>query len=385
MKFKIEISPNLFRILSIIRDAGGTPRLVGGCVRDALLGVSSVSDIDINSTLLPEELMALCSAQQIKFYDTGSRYGTVTVNDGDRDYEVTTLRKDTNCDGRHTKPEFTDNFELDAKRRDFTINSMSYCPFEEKLFDYCGGYQDLLDKRLVFIGNPDERIKEDHLRILRFFRFSDRFAEMLDPQSLRACIKNKELLSRLSKERILSELNKILISKTSHKALDIMIKYEILSSVLDIKLHTELLKKINLEAPEILEPNVQVKCAALFIRNSLAQIIQTMKELHFSRNNSAAIKELCAFYKSNHDIENMTHDELKKIFYPLWIEGVNMMQYLVISCAWKNNFFDDLKVLLSNPPKCPINGNHPDLVGLNGAEIKSKLQELKLEWIKNNF
>ncbi|MCB9944633.1 MAG: CCA tRNA nucleotidyltransferase [Geminicoccaceae bacterium] len=190
-----------------IAGAGGRARFVGGCVRDALLDrVVSGGDIDIVTSLLPQAVMALFD----RSIPTGLKHGTVTVLLGRASFEVTTLRRDTACDGRHAVVEYTGDFAEDAARRDFTINAMS-CEPDGRIHDYFGGREDLRAGRLRFVGDPATRIREDYLRILRLFRFLPRYArEPLDPAIVDAVASHLGGLDRLSGERIAAEIRRML-------------------------------------------------------------------------------------------------------------------------------------------------------------------------------
>ncbi len=164
-------------MLSAIEAAGYEARIVGGAVRNALLG-SLVRDIDIATTAEPAAVIAAVEAQGLKALPTGIEHGTVTVIAGHHPYEVTTLRADVETDGRRAVVRFTTDWAADASRRDFTINAL-YCDKTGHVFDPLGGYEDLAARRVRFIGDARARIREDYLRILRFFRFSAEYARAL--------------------------------------------------------------------------------------------------------------------------------------------------------------------------------------------------------------
>ena len=162
-------SAPLKAVFAAIEAGGFEARVVGGAVRNALLG-RPISDIDIATPALPEDVIRLASAAGLGTHPTGLSHGTVTVISNDAPFEVTTLRRDVETDGRHAVVAFTDDWAEDAKRRDFTINALSAAP-DGTLFDYTGGRGDLTAHRVRFIGEARDRIREDYLRILRFFRF----------------------------------------------------------------------------------------------------------------------------------------------------------------------------------------------------------------------
>ena len=196
---------DLAAMLSAIDPDGDQCRYVGGAVRDALLGIEA-TDIDIATRLLPDEVMARLEAAGIKAVPTGLAHGTVTAVLPGGPVEITTLRRDVTTDGRHAEVAFTDDWREDAARRDFTINALFACPRTLEVTDYFGGLDDLTARRVRFIGNAGERIMEDHLRILRYFRFHARFGGVADADALSACTAHADRLKALSRERIAREL-----------------------------------------------------------------------------------------------------------------------------------------------------------------------------------
>jgi poly(A) polymerase len=198
------------RMLDALGAADGLTRYVGGAIRDDLLGLE-VNDIDLATRIPPDEVMRRLRIARIKAVPTGIDHGTITAVSGGHPYEVTTLRRDVSTDGRRAEVVFTDDWVEDAARRDFTINALSADPVTGEIFDYFGGLDDIARRRVRFIGDPLLRIAEDHLRILRFFRFHARFgAGEPDPEALDACAARANDLMALSRERIADELLKLL-------------------------------------------------------------------------------------------------------------------------------------------------------------------------------
>lgn len=192
-------------LLKGIIESLGEGRFVGGAVRDALLGIQSY-DVDIATPLTPQEVMNKLPGRQ--FHKTrGISHGTVSFTKKPWKIDITTLRKDVATDGRHAQVKFTSDWRLDASRRDFTINAI-YMDKDGELFDPTGGIGDLKARRVIFIGDPAERIREDYLRIFRFLRFSARFSQRLHPEGWKACLENMDGIDRLSGERIWQELSK---------------------------------------------------------------------------------------------------------------------------------------------------------------------------------
>lgn len=232
-KHKMLLDPALQRIWRVLEDAmpQGT-RLVGGCVRDAVLG-SRASDVDLSTKLLPDQVMKLCADAGISTIPTGLAHGTITAIVDRKPFEITTLRKDIATDGRHAEVAFTDDWHEDAYRRDFTMNAL-YCDIDGTLFDPTGqGIDDAVSGRLVFVGDPDRRIVEDHLRILRYFRFAARFSKgALAGQALAACARHAGAIKALSVERVWSELKKILAAPDPREVLMAMASSGVLAVVL---------------------------------------------------------------------------------------------------------------------------------------------------------
>jgi poly(A) polymerase len=197
--------------LAQLVDALGAENLrwVGGAVRDTLLG-NPVHDIDAATPLEPADVIARLDKAKIRSVPTGIAHGTLTAVLEGGHVEITTLRKDVSTDGRRATVAFSDDWREDAARRDFTINALYADPASLELFDYFGGLDDLEHRRVRFIGDPRERIREDHLRILRYYRFQARFGSMLDDEAEAACVDLAPMLKGLSRERVGWELQNLL-------------------------------------------------------------------------------------------------------------------------------------------------------------------------------
>ncbi|MGH6800234.1 MAG: CCA tRNA nucleotidyltransferase, partial [Methylocella sp.] len=204
--------PALLGVFAALDQEGEETRIVGGALRNALLG-RPVHEIDLATTIVPKAIMARATAAGLRGIPTGVAHGTVTLLAGERTFEVTTLREDIATDGRRARVRFGRSFETDALRRDFTMNALSMTR-DGKLFDYTCGLTDIAARRVRFIGEPALRIAEDYLRILRFFRFSADFGEgLLDSAGRFAAICQRGGLARLSRERIRAELLKLLSAR----------------------------------------------------------------------------------------------------------------------------------------------------------------------------
>lgn len=203
--------PRLAAVLAALNGAGEETRVVGGAVRDLLLG-EPVGDVDLATTALPQETIRRGKAAGFKPVPTGIEHGTVTLVRDGAGFEVTTLREDVETDGRRAKVVFGRDFVSDALRRDFTINALSL-DRDGVVHDHCGGLADIAARRVRFIGDAEARIREDYLRILRFFRFHARFGTGgLDRAGLAACIAGRAGLPGLSRERVRAEVMKLLVA-----------------------------------------------------------------------------------------------------------------------------------------------------------------------------
>ncbi|MGI9423671.1 MAG: CCA tRNA nucleotidyltransferase [Hyphomicrobiaceae bacterium] len=210
--------PSTQTVLAALSLAGFEARVVGGAVRNTLLG-HQVDDIDIATPAQPEAVIRIVEEAGLKAVPTGLKHGTITVvSEGDA-FEVTTLREDLSTDGRHADVRFTTDWEGDASRRDFTINAL-YCSADGQLFDPLGGHADLIARRVRFIGKPETRIREDYLRILRFFRFFAQYGSgAIDPDGVGASVRLRRGLRRLSGERLRQELLKLVVAPRALDAL----------------------------------------------------------------------------------------------------------------------------------------------------------------------
>jgi poly(A) polymerase len=223
--------PPLSTLLAALDRDGEEARVVGGAVRNALIG-EAVGEVDVATTAPPEEAGRRLAAAGFRVVPTGIEHGTVTAVADGRSFEVTTLRKDVETFGRHAKVAFGRDWKADAERRDFTMNALS-ATADGAVHDYVGGWRDLLDRRVRFIGDAGKRIAEDYLRILRFFRFHAAYGRgEPDPQGLAACIAGRAGLEQLSRERVRMELLKLLAAPNAYPALVVMTDAGLLVAVL---------------------------------------------------------------------------------------------------------------------------------------------------------
>ena len=272
------------RLLAALGAKEGLTRYVGGAVRDGLLGLR-VNDVDLATRLEPDEVIRRLEKARIKAVPTGIDHGTVTAVSDGHAFEITTLRTDVSTDGRRATVAFTDDWKADAARRDFTINALFADPTTGEIFDYFGGLEDLEQRHVRFIGDPLQRIAEDHLRILRFFRFHARFGQGdPDEAAVDACAERAKDLMALSRERIADELLKLVGMPDPASTVRVMLERAILKPVIpEIELErlADLRALIAAEQEAGVEPDPLRRLAALLPRDAdLAADIAT--RLRFS-------------------------------------------------------------------------------------------------------
>jgi poly(A) polymerase len=274
------------KVMTALARGGRPARFVGGCVRDALLDPGAdAADIDVATPEPPERAMALLAADGLHPVPTGLRHGTVSLRYSGRRFEITTLRRDVACDGRHAEVEFTDDFDADAARRDFTINAMS-CELDGTLHDPMGGRADLGTGRVRFVGEARRRIAEDHLRILRFFRFQARFGRGApDGEALAACAELAEGIDGLSGERIRQELWLILLGPRPAATLGLMRSAGILARVIP---GTVALAHLD----RLVEPDALLRLAALLRPSDTARVMALAGRLRLSNDDRERLRAL---------------------------------------------------------------------------------------------
>lgn len=288
----VEGRPSLARVLAALDGEGEEARIVGGAVRDWLIGRGLRSDIDIATTALPDEVTRRARAAGLKPVPTGIEHGTVTVVADGEPYEVTTLREDVETDGRRARVVFGRDWAHDAGRRDFTMNAL-YLTRSGELVDLVGGAADARAGRVRFIGDPDTRIREDYLRILRLFRFHAAFGRgPLDLPALEAAIRNREGLARLSRERVRAELMKLIVAPRAAGTLAQMQAAGLLAPVLGREGAVTVLARLaEVEAVLGLAPDAVRRLGALAVRDE-ADARALREDLRLSNAEAARLEAL---------------------------------------------------------------------------------------------
>ena len=378
------------KIFSLLNEKEDTSRFVGGCVRDSIIGLKT-NDIDIATKLNPEDVVKILGSESIKVVPTGVDHGTVSVFSKDFNFEITTLRSDISTNGRHAEVMFSDSWEEDSLRRDFTINSI-YLKQNGELYDPHNGIQNLKDKKIIFIGNPDERINEDYLRILRFFRFNAFYGNnnlKLSSDSIKACTKNKNKIKKLSSERVQNEFFKILNSSDPYFIVSIMRKIEILDLLFEHKVETKIFKKLLLiEKENSFSKNHILRFASLALNNKKINS-NNLQMFNFSKKER---KELYLLTNQEFEIHNkLNKSDIKKILYSIERKTLKDMAKLswalsnnrVTNKNWKNVLNQIDKVAI---PIFPLKAKDILDYGLEeGPIIGEILKTIEKDWIDSNF
>lgn len=346
----------------------GATRLVGGVVRDTLLGIDA-ADIDLATRLTPEDVLDALRVARIRAVPTGIAHGTITAVLPSGPVEVTTLRRDVSTDGRHAVVAFGDDWREDAARRDFTMNALYADPTTGAVFDWFGGLDDLAARRVRFIGDPLQRIAEDHLRILRFFRFHARFGDAIDIRGLDACVARANDLMALSRERIASELLRLLVAPAAVPVVALMVERGILRAVL----------------PEIDAAGVD-RLAALADRESAARIAPDAIRRLAALLPPAAAEEVGARLK----LSNADRKRLVAARGGPGDEGPRALAYRVGPAVALDRLMlagvDPGAMIDWAPPRLPLSGGALVARGLSkGPEVATALRTVETAWIGEGF
>jgi poly(A) polymerase len=390
--------PALGRVFALLNADGGEGRVVGGAVRNSLMGLA-VADIDIATTLLPETVMERAAAAGVKAVPTGIDHGTVTLVIDGRPFEVTTLRTDVETDGRRAKVAFSADWQSDAERRDLTINAL-YANAAGEVIDLVGGLDDIEKRNIRFIGNAATRIAEDYLRILRFFRFFAWYGSgRPDAEGLRASSSARSKLKTLSAERVWSELRKLLSAEDPGRALLWMRQVAVLSEILP---ETE---KWGIDAIPALvatekalgwEPDPLLRLASI-IPPDPARLEELAARLKFSNAEAAYFR---AWAKAAPVNDEISAAAFEKLLYRNGADGIIVRLKLALGVARgkaENGSFDEmsrsarLSKLLDHAriwkkPQFPLNGADVMATGIQaGPKVGEILSTLENQWVEENF
>jgi len=353
---KSVITSSIKKLDKVFKSNNYELRIVGGAVRDIALG-KTPKDIDLATDATPDEMIAILDKAGIKHKPTGLEHGTLTAILDSEPFEITTLRADKETDGRHAEVEFVKSWEEDAKRRDLTYNAMSM-DMEGNVFDYFNGMDDLQDKVSKFVGDADERIKEDYLRILRYFRFQGRLSTpSWNDDTLKAISSNTSGLAKVSAERIWQEMSKVLSGQN-------------VASVLDHMTKTGVSKVIGLSTNDL--SKVKDKGNSIVALAQMGNTVDIAKRWRLSNNESALLDFL---------VKNKNNSLDQKKVEDMIADGVNKDLISALATLQGKDVNIDAEV-----PTFPITGTDLIAKGMNpGPEIGTKLGQLKQKWKQSNF
>lgn len=355
-------------------EAGFELRFVGGCVRDALLGLESY-DVDLATTSTPQETCDLLSAQHIKWIPTGIEYGTITAVIDHTPYQITSLREDWHSDGRHAYVQFGTNWRNDAMRRDFTINALSADPNGE-IFDYFEGLKDLKQGHIQFIGSPDARIEEDYLRILRFFRFYSRFGKTPPSDPTLTAIRNHLTgIQKLSLERVTDEILRLFGDPSPLDALNLMAQCGVFETI--FKTYYD---QSRIEQMIQIERTHHIPADAL---RRLSLIQDSEKYLRLSNAQKKHLLNLQETYDAIQSLDNPGPSEF-------YTHGHEMVQqaFLIKMALIKTLHHPNLETIMApwTRPTFPVTGRDLMKMGIEpGPHVGDLLKACESWWISQNF
>ena len=379
---KIFDSVNKFNLNSEIR-------YVGGCVRKIIQN-EKVDDIDLATNLNPQQVCEALKNNSISFYETGIQHGTVTAVIDDYKFEITSLREDVKTYGRHAEVEFSNDWKKDALRRDFTINSI-YADFEGHLFDPFNGKDDLKKGLVKFVGNPEQRIQEDYLRILRYLRFFLSYSNYKhDPTILRIIKKNLGGISNLSKERLLDELKKYIKSKVLTKLSKDKFSVELFEAIFPQIKNIKIFSNPNTFAKSKIQEANFIFLLSLLIIDGSDNADYFIYKFNISKKNQKRLKIIDNFYKEKISSFSLSEKNLNKLFYYNGKESViDILSFRLFSLRKVDQNLLNLINLFNSKisPILPI-GAKVLMEKYNIQEGKSLGNLLKMieeEWVNNNF
>jgi len=385
-------SEPLQTLFDILCAKGGDARVAGGAVRNALMGMPA-SDVDLCTTLLPDEVVTRLEGAGQKAVPTGIEHGTVTAVVNGEPFEVTTLRKDIETDGRHAVVEFGLDWEADANRRDLTINGL-YCDRDGKVYDFVDGYPDIQNREVRFIGDAETRIKEDSLRILRFFRFFAWYGGgRPDAKGLKACAAGRTLLAGLSVERVWSELKKMLSAPDPGRAILWMRTTGILGGVLPEthKWGTDAIPGLlRLEQEQGWEADPLFRLMGM-VRPDVETMQAMAKRMTFSNKETERMIAWAGTISPKSDISTA---ELEKTIYRGDQQGlIDSMKLEVVHLLGRDeqNTAEAMLKLVHHAidwqlPRFPVQGKDLMNKGMDaGPKLGEKLNVLENAWIESGF
>ena len=364
-------------------------RFIGGCVRKALSN-ENIDDIDLAVDLTPEEVKLILKNNNIKFFETGIEHGTITAKINNEKFEITSLRRDIKSYGRHADVEFTKKWYEDAARRDFSINCI-YADLEGNLYDPFEGKKDLKNGKVKFIGNAENRIREDYLRVLRYIRFFlDYSNQPHDLDIQKKILKNISGINKISKERLLNELEKIFKSKNIFKINDDEFLVKILNLVFPELKNIHLLEKLNDQALEILQSKDFLFWLSILIIDETDNTDYFLYKYKLSNNDKKRIKFLYQNYPKLSDNNFFSEKNFHKlVYYNDKSLVIDLIDFKI--CVSKKDITKMIKlkklIIETNKPIFPIKAKNliEEYNLKEGKELGTKLKKIEDVWVQNNF
>ena len=364
-------------------------RYVGGCVRK-IINKERYDDIDLAVNLNPKEVCEALTKKDIKYYESGIEHGTITALINDIKFEITSLRKDIDTDGRHAKVEFSDSWKEDASRRDFTINSI-YADVKGNLFDPYDGKKDLENGIVNFIGDANKRIKEDYLRILRYLRFFLNYSSQPHNLEIIRILKvNIYGISKLSKDRLFDELRKIIKIDTLEKLSKDKLSLELISIIFPELKNIKIFSKLNTISKDLLKNKDFIFLLSLMVIDETDNSDYFLYKFNISKKDKKRIKSIDNFYKEKINSKTFTKDSMNKVFYFYGKETtLDILNHRLIKLKKVDAFLKELIEYYENK-KMPIMPVTADLLMKKysipeSKELGKKLNAIEQEWVKNNF
>lgn len=383
---RIITDKNILKLFDAVHDYGGALRFVGGAVRDALAGIKGF-EIDLATDLTPDELVEACTEKGLKTVSLGLKFARTGVVINNQILEVSSLHKNMKASLKDSDLSFTDDWNADASMRDLTINAV-YADEEGNIFDYYNGINDLEKGIVRFIGNADEKIKEQPIRILRFFRFYSIFSKTKpDLKSLKACVENKDLLKTIAVEKIREEFFKILTTKKASTTIEIMSENDILSFIFPKTINTLALDRLNkIVGANNLIPDSVRRLFVLFEPDPVLADSLSLR-LHLTKTQKNRLVNLSKFVFNPTKYNDLSY--LKKVIFS---HSKDFAKDKILISMAQNDIFDDKlnelfkKIDEMNVPQFPIKGKDLiDLGMINCSPIKEIMGQLKSEWIDSGF
>ena len=364
-------------------------RYVGGCVRK-IINNEKIDDIDLATNLEPKDVCEALKSEGINFYETGIKHGTITALIDDYKFEITSLREDVLTDGRHAEVKFSSDWKKDASRRDFTINAI-YSDREGNLFDPFNGKEDIEKGEIKFIGRPEKRIKEDYLRILRYIRFFLNYSKQKHKSETIKYLKmNLDGISKLSKERLLNELKKILGPKILTNISKDKFSLEILETIFPQLKYFNIFSRLNTYSSHVLKEVDFIFIISLLVIDQTDNLDFFLYKFNISKKDQKRLRNIHEFYKEKITSKTFFKDNLNKIFYYKGRETVvDILNFRIFkSKKLDNNIIELIKFYKDLVrPIMPIKADNlmAKYKIFEGKILGDKLKMIEEEWVNNNF